>query len=376
MKEYLLEPPGPAMDNAAHQPGLPIMHFGLYDPICLPHVARQLLDALERAGITAARALQGTGLSEAALRSPETRISPHQLLRLCRNASQLVADPAFPLHAGQQFHLSSYGLYGFAILSSTSFRKAIDFAVRYQQLAISLLQISFEEGLRESTWRYRPRLQAPLDPALTRFLVELHLSIVVSLHRDVMGAGFAPTRVRVTYPDPGPGADYARTVGCAIEFDRTENSLTFDSAWLDLTPRMANDLAHRELVTLCDGLLSQMRRQLGLSGRVREALLMGRMAETSCADVAARLHMTERTLRRRLGEERTSFRKLLDELRMELALSYLRQTDLSVAELAHTVGFKEEASLRHAVRRWTGQSPQAYRRQMGRQPARVSAARS
>src|SRR5262249_51184928 len=77
--------------------------------------------------------------------------------------------------------------------------------------------------------------------------------------------------------------------------------------------------------------------------------------------IAGRLHMTTRTLRRKLDGEGTSFRKLVDETKMRVAIRYLRDTDLAIEEIAYSLGFSDPAAFRRAFRRWTGHGPLEFR---------------
>jgi len=151
-----------------------------------------------------------------------------------------------------------------------------------------------------------------------------------------------------------------------VLFGQSQPGLTLDSKWLDGEPQFGNEIAHAELARLCDALLEEFRLRVGIAGRVREVLLVNRMAPIGIGEVAKRLHMTERTLRRKLAAEMTSFRKVLGELRMRVAMKYLRDTELSVAEIAQSLGFSEDASFRQAFRRWSKVPPRVFRAHMRR----------
>ena len=98
--------------------------LGCYgSPIATPN-----LDALAAEGIPAQDALAGARLSREAMSSPATRISLNQVIECYRNAAKLSREPHFSYHAGLRFHLSAYGMYGFAILSSMSYRQTMQFA--------------------------------------------------------------------------------------------------------------------------------------------------------------------------------------------------------------------------------------------------------
>ena len=107
--------------------------------------------------------------------------------------------------------------------------------------------------------------------------------------------------------------------------------------------------------------MDELQLRTGIAGRVREALLVNLARPTSLEAVARHLKMSTRTLRRKLSEESTSFRVLLDDLRVQVAIKYLRDTNLTIEAIAAALGFSDGANFRHAFRRWTGRPPQEFR---------------
>jgi AraC-like DNA-binding protein len=99
-----------------------------------------------------------------------------------------------------------------------------------------------------------------------------------------------------------------------------------------------------------------------MHGRVRALLLQDLGRRPSLTAVAGRLQISERTLRRRLAQQGVSFRSLLDELRAQLAVRYLRETSMKNDDIADATGFRDPATFRHAFRRWTGRPPSVFRR--------------
>ena len=128
------------------------------------------------------------------------------------------------------------------------------------------------------------------------------------------------------------------------------------------TPNLGNKVTYAELLQLCNKLLEELKLNTGLAGKVREIFLAGLGQPTSFEHIAERLKMSERTLRRKLELEGTSFRELIDELRAQAAIKYVRDTDLTVEDIAFALGFSDAAAFRHAFRRWTKSAPHEYRR--------------
>ena len=118
------------------------------------------------------------------------------------------------------------------------------------------------------------------------------------------------------------------------------------------------------MIALCDDLHDRLRNRLGLAGKVRSLLLANLGRHASLEDVSARLDIPIRTLRRKLQEEQTSFRDILDQLRAEVATKYLRDTKMTIDDIADALGFSETANFRHAFRRWNQTSPLEFRRRM------------
>jgi AraC-like DNA-binding protein len=112
---------------------------------------------------------------------------------------------------------------------------------------------------------------------------------------------------------------------------------------------------------MCDELLAELQSTRGFNGQVRRILMTNLGRNMNASSVASRLETTPRTLRRKLRDQGLTFRQILDELRAEVASRYLRDTDMSIEDIAHALGFSDAANFRHAFRRWTNNSPQQFR---------------
>jgi AraC-like DNA-binding protein len=253
-------------------------------------------------------------------------------------------------------------MYGFAILSSTDFRRTMASAVKYHQLAAPLVHVQFLERDKDVAWTMAPFPYPQVDSHLYKFIVELQLGVHVSLHRDIMGQLFRPSELHFAFGRPrGAGKD-VEVFDCPVRYGQPENKLVFDVNWLNSTPKLGNEVTFSELSQLCDRLLSELRLSTGVAGKVREIFLACMGQPTSFELIAGRLGMSPRTLRRKLEQEGTSFRELIDELRAHAAIKYVRDTDLTIEDIAFALGFSDAAAFRHAFRRWTKSAPHEYRR--------------
>src|SRR5262249_47979163 len=120
----------------------------LYAPLKIAAVVRELSEG----GYAADRVLSGTGLQAEALTDPNTRTSIEQLLIVGRNAIRLCHTPGLGLAVGRRMHVTSYGMYGYALLCAGTLRQAFDTAMRYHPLATPVMRIEWKEDREKATW--------------------------------------------------------------------------------------------------------------------------------------------------------------------------------------------------------------------------------
>ncbi|MGZ5866944.1 MAG: AraC family transcriptional regulator [Xanthobacteraceae bacterium] len=322
----------------------------------------KVVESLRDEGVSSKDALAGIRISEAQLGSPTVRVSANQVMESYRNAIRLSRNPHFAYHTGLRFHVSTYGMYGFAILSSTNFRRTVAFAVEYHQLAAPLVDVQFLEQGKNAVWAMVPFPYPQVDAQLYKFIVELQAGVHVSLHRDIMGQSFCPSELHFTFGRPRGARKDVEVFDCPVRYGQSENTLVFDVEWLNGTPNLGNEVTFSEVSQLCGRLLSELKLSTGLAGKVREIFLASLGQPTSFDLVAERLKMSPRTLRRKLEQEGTSFRELIDELRAHAAIKYVRDTDLTIEDIAYALAFSDAAAFRHAFRRWTKSAPHEFRR--------------
>jgi AraC-like DNA-binding protein len=320
-----------------------------------------VFDMLASQGCPADAVLRDVDIAPQDVHSPQTRISRLQLMAICQNAIRLSTDRHLPYRIGASVHISTYGMYGYAILCCPDFRKAMDFAMRYHALAAPLTAINFREDKGYASWIVEPNLHAISDPALYRFVTEMQIGIHVSLMRDIMGPAFAPSEIELTYPHAGDFDLPLEHVGCPVRFDRPVNQMVFQSRWLDQIADLGNKTTYPTIVALCDNLLGDLKLRVGVAGKIRAILLHDIANPPAFEEAAKLLGVNERSLRRQLRQQGFSFRGLRDELRTQIALKYLRSTSLANEEIALALGFSDAANFRRAFHRWTNKTPSEIR---------------
>lgn len=319
-----------------------------------------LADVLQEQGLSEAQILDGTGISPNSLYSSQTRISRRQLLKAYGNAVCLSSDPGLGLKLGRRLRVSEYGMYGYALMSSRTLRDALEFAIKYHQLATPTVRMSLLQDDDDSIAIFVME-DITYDQAIVEFNLSLQFALVLSLFEDMLGEEFEFQQVRCSAAKPDHATLYEETLGCEVIFSAPRNELRFDEWWLGKTLRRANPITAELLAKTCDELLSQMQQ----SGDVVQQVIR-QVTETledgpGIEDVAANLNMSSRTLRRRLQEHDASYQQILQDVRSQIAIAYLRDTHMTVDDIATRVGFADSANFRQAFKRWTGNPPSYYR---------------
>lgn len=334
----------------------------LNDKIYAPYKLSALVETLLGLGVSPADALSGTGITQAELDDAQTLTSVGQYLMACRNAVRLVPDPITPFLVGRRMHLSAYGMYGYALMCSVTLREFFNEGVKYHRLATPTVVIEWREEGGAAIWSF-PRLACPeLSADLHRFLLEQQL-VQHAVHlKDVAGPACKPLKASLSYPEPAHADYYARFLECPVQFGAAACELHFDAGILDQPTQLAHKLTSTLMQATCDRLLGQARTSVGASGRVYQILMATPGRLPALNDVADMLHMHERTLRRKLESEGTSFGDIVDDVRSSLAMEYLRTTKMTTDDIAALIGFSDAANFRRAFKRWTGKAPSEFRR--------------
>lgn len=329
-----------------------------------PYKIATLVAAAAEEGLAAATLLAGTGLTPAALADPEVRTSSRQFVQACANALAAGASAELPFRMGMRVRASHYGLYGYAMLTCRTVREGMVFAQRFHRLAAPTFRIALTEARGVACWTFGDLLGLAPGTPLHAFLVAFQLALQVSMARDLWPDAMRPDEVLLRHAEPPQAALYPRYLGCPARFGQAIDGARFDATLLDAPLALHNPLTQAMVHGMCERLLLQAAEAGGgtLAQRVTQLLAERPGRFPAMDEVADALHMTERTLRRRLADEGTSFQRVLDGVRTHLAKDYLRNTRMSSDDIAFALGFSDAANFRQAFRKWAGSTPAQFRR--------------
>jgi AraC-like DNA-binding protein len=323
---------------------------------------RGIADLLAAEHMDVGALLAAAGIDPSSLQEPGGRLETEKISRLWELAAERSGDPAIALAQHYVAKPASFDVVGYTMMSSANLRDAIERLVRYLRvLSDALIMILSEE-------RGRLRVTFELhggDRPVPRQRVEFILVTVITFLRWISGREVHPLAVALAYPTPADPALYAAAFHCPVAFDAPGSCLLFESAELARPLPTANPLL-AELHERFAGDYLERFDHGQTSYRAREAIIRRLPdGEPRRDQIAGDLALSERTLQRRLEEEGTSYVKLLDDTRRELAEQYLGRLHLSLAQAAYLLGFAEQSSFFRACKRWFDLSPGQYRSQLG-----------
>ena len=320
-------------------------------------VSGSTFQKLEELGVSAAAVLRRAGLPQGYGKQPRVLLNTEELFALWRAIGEVSSDPAIGLRLGTESKTERFHPVGLAALSSENFGAAMDQMARYKQLTCPE---EIVQELDKTEWRiqFRWLLADEIEPPV---LIECAFAWVLSIGRVGAGTRISPLRVEFVAPRLHVRA-MERHFGCPVVCGAERNAIVFRAAD-----------AKRPFVTRNAELLSLLAPQFeeelkerqgdeDFLEQVRVAIqqrLTGR--RPSMEDIADALHVSTRTLQRRLQEAESSFQRVLEEARHQLARHYLNNSVLELNETAYLLGYEDANSFVRAFRTWEGTPPARWR---------------
>jgi AraC-like DNA-binding protein len=323
--------------------------------------AVHLIEVVKRWQVTGQELLEGTGLTCEALDEPRAQLAVPTLMALLDRARRLTGEPAIGLHIGLHTRATLYGHLGFAIVSASTIREAIDLSLRYGPIVTTALSVRLRVERREASLI----VDEHADFGGCRDIVLL--STLVSLwqvSRSLTARELTTSTAEFALPEPVYSAKLGVT-GLRMRFDRPVHRLTFDARSLDLPYTMPDATAVKLAREHCQQELDSLGLNAGLPARVRGLISIPGGGFRGLEEVAAALKRSARTLKRQLAAQGVTFSELRERELSERAMVLLGSADLSLAEIAIRLGYSNVTNFERAFHRWTDSTPAEQRRAIG-----------
>jgi len=320
-------------------------------------VSSTLPRKLEELGLSPETVLRQAGLPIGLFNQEKAQVSTEEFFALYRGISEASNEPGFGLKLGTAERLEHYDPVKIAALSARSFRDAVHRLARYKQLTCPE-EIQVIEQSDECAVQFVWILAHEKEPAL---LVDLCFAWIVSVARKGTGRPVNPKRVELQRASAHREL-YGAHFGCPIKFNASQNALVFSMADMELPFVTYNADLLAIVAPQLEAELTQQLAQKSFSEQVKgilKQLLAGQ--RPGIQDLARELHLSTRTLQRRLTEQGMTFQHLLEEARRELARHYLLHSSLELNATAYLLGYEDANSFFRAFHHWEGTSPAQWR---------------
>lgn len=315
--------------------------------------------ALQHHGYDAHAIFDRAGLNPSMLHQPGERFRLAVVKRLWERVLRETGDPCFGLKIGQHWHPSMAHALGYAVLASDTLHEAFSRLSRYFKVITTSRETASlirRNGDYLFLWD-----DTQSDYRISDAEYDEAFAAIVAMMRISAGEDASPLRLNMRRAPPPCEAEFKRFFRAPIRYSANENSIALPGTLVEAALPSGNIQIARECDRIIDTYLARLDRS-HVAACTRAKLIEKLPAGTpSEGDIARALNLSVRSLQRRLGDEHTTFKQLLDDTRRELALQYIRDPSVTITEMTYLLGYSEPANFSRAFKRWTGSSPSAVR---------------
>ncbi len=329
--------------------------------VIAPYIA-QLIESAVKLGANREELLQSIGITESQLADPELRFSMALLMQAFDQAAAQTKCEDFGIECGSSMQPSSMGLLGYLSCCCNNMLEALE-------TFVPLRRIMMHSGTTECV--KSPScvsfIWTPLSTAFVekRYFVDTIFSGWLAIHELTGNERVKPLKVEFVHDEPFDLQRIHDVFGENVLFNCQQNKITFSREDVERSFVSHDQELHQALVSEAEMALKKVPESLLTTAMVEKQMMRLLPAgDCSLVKVAEALHMTERTLQRRLKVDQTRFNELLKNVRLRWARNYLAETSIPITDIALLLGYQETSAFTHAFRSWTDMSPAEYRRKM------------
>ncbi|MEM8606967.1 MAG: AraC family transcriptional regulator ligand-binding domain-containing protein [Myxococcota bacterium] len=328
-------------------------------PTLHPTYVRLLAAELKRRGFSDEQIFGGTRLSWPQLIEADRFLSFEQFRRLAERGMELTGEGWLGLDVGRSTQISAHGPVGYAMVASRNIGQALEVVGRYAPLRVEVAHLSVETPPERLVLRVEDVVGWG---DVAEYAALNIIGSVTLLLETLSGTPLPDARILLTHPRPAWASEYeTRVRGVTFCFDEEVCAIDMPISFGATPCITADEAAFQHAVRLCERAEAQRQGDGDLAQRVLDRLLDRQGDYPSLTEMAKGLYMSNRTLIRKLKAQGTSYQTLLDDVRQELAVWYLRQTDLTVEAIAERLGYRDTSNFSRTCKRWFGMTPRSIR---------------
>lgn len=303
--------------------------------------------------------LRAADIPESALDDPDYSITPDQELAFYSSVCRGLNISDLGLIIGPRYHISNYGILGLSAMTAANlyecYRRFFDHII----LAWTYFRFSlFEDGGKGVLAMDALR---DLGDAYS-FMRDRDISAAYTIACEALGQALPLTRIDLKQPGSSYEQKYLEIFMAPVQFGASRDALVFDVKWLGEPLEKSDPPTSQVFSRQCETISEALSRQFSLTERIRALVINWKDEPKSLEELAKSLHTTPRTIQRKLAAEGVSYKELVEDVRINLAIEYLSSTDMSVDSISVMVGYADSSGFSTAFKRATGKRPGEYRR--------------
>lgn len=329
---------------------------------------RILCEAAPEFGVQPEQCLAETGLVTFDLYGNDTKVSIAQEITAITNfLNHAPQRPGLGIEIGRRYRPEVFGIWGYAILSSPTFRASLKTATDYANLSFMIAKAQLVDANDPPLLTFDC---SELSAQIKSFVLQRHLTVLSNFAEELLPR-FSLSKL--TFQTTLNDAEFAQTVqsmlGIAVATGCAQDAIVFPKKLLDLPLPKHDPVKMEYCLRQCRSLLNIEENQMPkLTAQVREATLLEMGNDPTIVSIASKLGITERTLRRRLSAEGTSFRQIFVEARMAIGHELLSTAGMDVSTVAWRTGYSEPSSFVRAFTKKYGYSPGSVKKRASSPP--------
>ncbi|MCF6235836.1 MAG: AraC family transcriptional regulator [Gammaproteobacteria bacterium] len=317
-----------------------------------------LIDHLYSIGHDAEQWLIDAGLAVDWLNRADSWLPLTLLDDVWRVMLEKTGDELLGFHAGLSINGIQNNVLSLLASNCMTVEQALDKVCEYHGVMSSGPLPKMHKGEQSSTFSVE---EVNSSQEINCHLTEAMFSIIITMLRQLTRKPLSPISVQIARSNPRHSRELDAHFQCSVKFDCSSSNMTFSKKALAQAIPRADPKFLMSIEQHAKYLLSQRTKTATWTDKVKQALISGvSQRESTIRDIAPRLCVSTRTLQQKLNKEGMSFQKILDAVRKEIAIDYLKDEDVSMIDLALHLGFSEQSAFNHAFKRWTGCTPTDY----------------
>lgn len=334
-------------------------------PISYAHL---LLEIMVDKGFLALEILKKSKIPLTLLDRLDARITPIQWSKLAWESLVLSKDSGLGYEYGIKLRLTAHGPMGYALMSSPNLRQAIEVSTQFFNMRLKDYQIALldehEFSIIEIKETHPVVSNQPTQAeTLRRFFYECLMIGVIQAGQFLREHDFSDIELSVDWSEPSYHKAYQHLLP-TIHFNQPTNQIRYKKQLLDLPIKMADPIAFKQALAQCEA------EQLRFSEQIKDICLTVKaelnlnpqVGYPTFDEIANRLNMSSRTLRRHLSQVGSSYLQLLEEVQQKEAENLLLNSDMEIQEIALYLGYIQPTNFTRAFKKWTGQTPITFRK--------------